>query len=487
MNINSVLEMLNKEYGVEIDGAYYEYVKEWLDWWEGKFAPFHVYKEKGDGGKIIARELYTMKMAKKVSEDWASILLNEKTEIVFEDKDKASSEFLQGKDGEGGVFGASDFWVCGNELIEKAFSSGTGAAVVRFLGMMANAEGEVISDEGAQVAIDYIDALNIIPLTVRRRQIIDVAFASEVYERGEKFVYVETHILENGKYHIKNRYFKEEEGHLLPHELPEGMAEELTIPTSTPMFSIVSPNIVNNVSGNRGLGLSVYANAIDQLKGVDLAFNNSCRDFKLGGKKVFLDRSLVRQDEHGNVLTPDDVAQQLFMPMGDGDIDAEKKLIQEFNPSLRVAENKDGVQAHLDYLSFKVGLGTKHYQFNGDKIVTATQYSGDKQELVQNAAKHYIVVQRWLRSLVKAILWAGREVCGADANPDAVITINFEDGYIIDKESERLRDLQEVREGLMLPWEYRMKWRGESEEEAKAALADARTDDEYMGFGGKTA
>ena len=34
----------------------------------------------------------------------------------------------------------------------------------------------------------------------------------------------------------------------------------------------------------------------------------------------------------------------------------EKELIYEFNPALRVAENKDGVQAMLDYLSFKLSL-----------------------------------------------------------------------------------------------------------------------------------
>ncbi len=148
----------------------------------------------------------------------------------------------------------------------------------------------------------------------------------------------------------------------------------------------------------------------------------------------------------------------------------ENTLIHEFNPDLRTEANKESVQAQLDYLSFKVGLGTKHYQFNAGSVVTATQYMGDKQELIQNASKHYIAVERFLQQLVRAVLWAGREILQQPVNPDAAVVVNFEDSYIIDKESERQRDQQEVRDGLMNKWEYRVKWYGEDEATAKAML-----------------
>lgn len=139
-----------------------------------------------------------------------------------------------------------------------------------------------------------------------------------------------------------------------------------------------------------------------------------------------------------------------------GDFDDVKSLVYEFNPSLRVSENKDGVQAMLDYLSFKCGLGTKHYQFNAGSIVTATQYMGDKQELVQNAAKHYITVEAAIKAVVRAALWIGKDVIGLPVDPETDVTVQFEDSYVIDKESERLRDQQEVRDGLLQKWEYRV-------------------------------
>ena len=86
--------------------------------------------------------------------------------------------------------------------------------------------------------------------------------------------------------------------------------------------------------------------------------------------------------------------------------------------------------------------------------------------------------------MVREILLAGKTFLGAVVNPDAKVTVNFEDGYIIDKESERERDRQDVRDGLMQPWEYRVKWYGETEADAKAILAERENDDDMMGFGG---
>ena len=475
MNIQPIINLLNKEKQYNLSSEYYSRVDEWRDWWRGFYEPFHQFKEL-NGDKIVTRKLYTLKMAKKVCEDWASILLNEKTEIVIDEEN--SNKFLKK------VLDDNDFWRLGNSLVEKAFYSGTGAFVLKLDGMKLQGK-TVMKSADAKIRIDYLTAHNIIPLTIKHGKIIEVAFVSEILNRGKKYIYLETHELENGEYKITNRYFSYNDGQLKEESLPEGILSVINTGTDMPWFAIFSPNIVNTFSNTNGLGMSVYAHAIDNLKGVDLAFNNFNRDFKLGGKKVFYSESLIRTDQDGNKITPDDTMQQLFSvveaPLRE---DGKNTLMTEYNPDLRVQANKDGIQAQLDYLSFKVGFGTKHYQFNGGTIVTATQYSGDKQELIQNASKHYIVIEKALQQIVRAILWAGKEILGRPVNPDAQVTVNFEDSYIIDKESERQRDLQEIRDGIMQKWEYRQKWYGEDEATAKKMVAASQTDDEYMGFGG---
>lgn len=481
MNIKSIIDYLNKQKGYAVSPDYYTHIQHWEEWWKGYYRPFHEYTEI-NGTAAVKRKLYTLKMAKKVCEDWASILLNEKTEIIIDHKE--SREFVQGKDGFGGVLSENEFWKQGNALVEKAFYSGTGAFVLKLNGMLLQGD-KVLKSADTKLRIEYLSASHIIPITVRNGNIVEVAFVSESIEKGEEYIYIETHELENSFYVIKNEYYKCKNGQIEPAELPDGIASIIYTKCTIPWFAFIYPNTVNTFDNNNGLGMSVYAHAIDNLSGVDLAYNNFNRDFKLGGKKVFYNDALLQQDEQGRTVAPDDVMQQLFVQVGDGLLNQNGNiLIQEFNPALRVQENKDGIQAQLDYLSFKCGLGTKHYQFNAGSVVTATQYMGDKQELVQNASKHYIIIEKALQNMIRAMLWIGREVMGLPVKEDAKITINFDDSYVIDKESERLRDLQEIRDGIMQKWEYRMKWYGEDETTAKKMTNADFSDDELMGFAG---
>lgn len=469
MITEQIIDILNKEFGYEIKSDYYTHISEWTDWWKGYRKEFHEFHEKCNGRRID-RQLYSLRMAKKVCEDWASILLNEKTQINADDE--KSKLWLVGDDKSNGFLQRIGFWVNANRLVEKAFYSGTGAIVVSVDNMLIES-GNIAADESAKIKYDYISADGIIPLTVENGNITEAAFVSEKTIKSKSYAYVQIITKSGGQYSIENRMYLIEEGMLKPVELPEGVLPNLTLNTDIPPFVIIEPNAENTFAYSQGLGMSIYANAIDCLKGVDLAFNNFCRDFKLGGKKVFMAKSMLQVDENGMTITPDDVAQQLFAVTEDEMREDGQAYIKEYNPELRVTENKDGVQSQLDYLSFKCGLGTKHYQFNGGNVVTATQYMGDKQELVQNAAKHYIIVENALITLMKHTLWVAKNICNADVNPDCNVSIQFEDSYIIDKESERLRDLQEVNAGLMQKWEYRVKWYGDDEQTAKAVLSES--------------
>lgn len=151
-------------------------------------------------------------------------------------------------------------------------------------------------------------------------------------------------------------------------------------------------------------------------------------------------------------------------------------MIKEHNPALRTEENAEAVQHQLDYLSFRCGLGTRHYLFSGVQgkaQLTATQYTGEMQDLIQNTARHRVNVAQFIEGLIRAVLWAGKNVMGKEVDEDCEISVRFDDSYFIDSESERQRDRAEVAAGLMKAYEFRMKWRGESEETAKAMTGEA--------------
>jgi A118 family predicted phage portal protein len=475
--ISLAVNYLSKKYATTITTEYYTKIRIWRQWWEGYVESVHSYRELGVDGTARKRELSRLGMAKRITEDWAALLLNEKTTITAEHKNSAA--WLMGDESEqgtGGVLGASNFWAEGNELLEKAFAYGTGAFVARADGAKVNDKGAVIPDANCKASIEYIDALSIIPLSVERSHITEVAFISEFVKRGKTYIYIETHTKgENGNYILENEYFLLEGIEMKKTDLPENIAPKIDTGSPVPWFDFVYPNITCNIKECNGLGMSVYANALDVLQAVDIAYNNFVKDFKLGGKKVFYNKAMLQTNSDGKTITPDDVAQQLFQQVGDGmDFDA-KQMVQEFNPSLRVQENKDGVQAQLDYLSFKCGMGTKRYQFQASGVKTATEYNGERQELVQHAQRHAIVLESALKTICKALLYIGKAFCGADVDPETPISIQFEDGFVIDDVAARMNDLQEVRDGIMQKWEYRAKWYGETEEEAKAAIEGMQT------------
>lgn len=470
--ISLVVDYLNGSFKTEIKTEYYSYIREWAAWWRGYYKPFHSYQELGVDNAPRERKLYRLNMGKRVSEDWAAILLNEKTLIKIDDK--GSSELIQGDEkqkGMGGVLGYNNFWAEGNELVEKAFALGTGAFVLRAENAKVDGAGNIVSDKECKVGIEYVDALHIIPLSVEKSRVTEAAFVSELTRRGKEYIYLETHTKdERGCYVIENKYFLVSDGGLKAEPLPDGVMEKINTGAPIPWFVLIYPNITNNIEAQNGLGISVFANAIDSLMGVDLAFNNFVRDFKLGGKKVFVNKKMTYQTAEGVTVTPDDVAQSLFSMMGDGlDFEA-KQMITEYNPELRVEENKVGVQAQLDYLSFKCGLGTHRYQFEGGAVKTATEYNGERQELVQHANRHMIVIEAALINLCRAILSIGKAFCGAAVNPDAPIEIQFEDSFIISNEDKEAKDLLYVQNGILAPWEFRTRHFGEDEAQAKAAI-----------------
>lgn len=482
---DQVIQYLNKRFGCKLKSDYYRNIDNWRLWWEGFYEPFHRISFE-NGRKKRSRDMYTMKMAKKVCEDWASILINDKTHVTIDDD--YSSEFITGSTENGGVFGSNNFWDESNGLMERMMWSGTAAVVIRLKNASLDSEGNFIVSENTRIDLNYIDGGGIIPLTCDNGIITEAAFCSELCVYGNSMIYLELHIKENGKYVIENHFLKSDDGGILTEtELPENVPSRVHTNSERPWFSICKPAIVNPVPDNHGMGCAVFYNAIDNLKGLDLAYNNFVSDIWLGQKKVFLNKSILAEMSGGEKVAPDEVNQQLFYYVSETiDDGTGRTLVQEHNPDLRVQANIDAVQAQLDYLSLKTGFGAKHYQFNSGSIVTATQYTGDKQDMIQVAHKHFVHVESFLYELVKTLLQIGHDFISPQIKADAKISIIFDQSPLIDEAAERMQDLQDVRDGLKAKWEYRMKWYGESEEQAKLMINEikgSQDDDLLMGFG----
>ena len=455
MNVISKLEALGYK---TIDESWYRYVETWDSWYKGKVEKFHGFKV-FNGQQKVKCDRYSLGMAKKVCEDWANLLMNEKVKITLEGEKE--QKFIDN------IFEANDFEVNANELQEKGAARGTYAIIPRVVNMGVSETGAA---SGGEILLDYITAEHIFPLAWRGREITECAFAAQVVSDGKKYLYMQLHVKENGKYTIKNQMYLITGNSLTDAKLEdvqgyENVAESIPTGSDKPQFVIGRYNIANNIEDNNPMGVSVYANAIDCLKGVDIAYDSYINEFVLGKKRIMVQPAAAKTIDGDPVFDPNDVT---FYVLPE-DM-ADNSIIQPIDMALRTAEHTQGVQDQLNMLSAKCGFGEQHYKFDQGSVATATQIVSENSTLFRSIKKHEIVLEAVLVELCRILLRMGNAYLGAGVDEDVEISVDFDDSIIEDKAADFERDLRLLAAGILNDWEFRMKWMNEDEETAKAAL-----------------
>lgn len=444
--MQAILKYLqNQGYGT-VDESYYSYIRNWFAWYKGKVQKFHTYRQY-NGMRRVCRERKSLGMAKKVAEDWANLELNEKVTIAVDNK--ILDEKLRN------VLDKNNFWVRGNQLIEMAYALGTGAIV------------EYLEKEG--IKMDFIRAGMIYPLSWDNGEISECAFGSERTNGKQKLVYLNIHRKdESGNYVIENKMFIRNKDVLTPTELPPNIEEVVQTNSSTKLFQIIKPNIANNFEPDCPMGISVFANAIDILEGIDLVYDSYCNEFRLGKKRLIVPMTMakVQMQEDGTIkpLFDDNDTEFFAYETGAGNNAEKAQTLQEINMELRAEAHEQAIKTMLGLLSAKCGLGNDRFNFERGNLKTATEVISDKSELYQNLKKHEIILEKSIKDMVRAIASL------SNMKGDFKIEVNFDDSIIVDAEAERQRFMQEIRDGLRQKYEYRMEYLGESEEEAKAKV-----------------
>lgn len=438
--MNAIVQYLKGRGWACVDNSWYSVISLWQRWYQGKVPAFHCYQQY-NGKRKVRRIRKTLGMAKTVAEDWANLALNEKVEII------ASKPSVNKRIHE--VLDANNFRVRANQLLELTFALGTGA-FVEYL-------------DGGRVKIDYIRAGLIYPLSWDNGTITECAFGSERVMRQESQITLGIHRLdEAGRYVIENHLFQRRGSTMRELPLPDGMEAEVHTGSAVPLFQILKPNIVNNVDLECPMGISIFANALDQLEGLDLVYDSYQNEFRLGKKRITVPLTMARMmmEEDGGV-TPvfDDNDTEFYaVPAADG---GENKIV-ELNMELRHEAHEAAIKSGLALLSCKCGMGKDRYSFEQGHVKTATEVVSEKSDLFQSLRKHELLLERALVGLAEGVA----SLLGVTAAFET--RVNFDDSIIEDAGSTRQRDLQEVRDGIMQAWEFRAKWYGETEEQAKA-------------------
>ena len=453
-----------------------KYIEIWDGWYKGKVRKFHNYYIY-NGQRKVKMEKKSLQGAKKVSEDWADLIFNEKVIINLKsDKDtKALSEILK----------QNNATVVINQGFERSFALGTGALVVSIQNIEQDEEKNILDVSNAKIKLEFVECKKIIPLTWENGKIIECAFVANKYKKGQNYIYIAMHVLnDNENYVIKNYMFKGKYNSFIEtnDEEKEGFLNEFDTKNNIPWFTIIKPNICNNIDSETLFGISVYANSIDVLKSLDDAYDGLDNETNLGRRRVFIAEEMMTFDsgEQRMVFDPNDIS-VYRMPKGFN----KDSMIEHDSSDLRTDKYSSAVDYQLMLLSLKCGFGKERYKFNGASIQTATGVISENSDMFRTLKKHELIAESVLIAVVKVIAYASTVFGNIDINADE-ITIDFDDSIIEDKGAEKVRAMQEVTQGLRSKKSYIVNYRNMNKQKAEDELTEIQkekmSNQEAFGF-----
>lgn len=449
-----------------VDASFYRKIEEWKSWYNANVRGFSSYRVYSGQGTYKRCRRKSLGMAKKLSEDIADLLLNERVKIHI--SNQATDEYVQQ------ILEANQFLVLGNDYQERKAYTGT-VAYVPYLDniKVEDGSGRVLAGE---IRISYVSAENIFPISWSNGTVMEVAFTFVRTVNRKKYVHVQFHQIEEGQYVIENTILECEAGsregkELSPEEWKQlkpfqNLADRLETGTLEPQFVIDKLNIVNNADQDESnpMGVAVFANAIDTLRKLDTEYDSYYNEFDLGRKRIFVAPEMLYNADGSPAFDPEDTVfyrlPEEYAEKGEG------KSLVEVNMELRAEEHSRAINDDLNYLSLKCGFGTERYRFDGREAKTATEVISVNSDLYRRLKKHEIILDSALRELIQIIIRLGN-VLGKELDPEAEVVIDFDDSIIEDKQAERQQDRQDVAMGAMTLLDYRMKWYQEPEAEAR--------------------
>lgn len=433
-------------------------VEMWQSWYKGYVADFHSYDVYNGKATIKCRRL-SLQLAKRVCEDWANLLVNEKTDIAL-DNQQAQERLYK-------VLDDLKFWRKANVGVEKSFALGMGALVLSVDDITVDGDG--VAKEDGKIGLQFVTRDKMIPITVTAGEITECAFVS----KDTNYTYISVHLIDKatGNYVIHN-IIGTGNGDNVGFDLQNpGQYWVFNTKSPLPWFFIFKPNIADNIDINSPFGISVFANSIDVMKTADIIFDSYSTEFLLGRKRVFVAAPPQMIDTATGEMRPTFDSRDLVYYNLPETADGEP-FIKETAGELRVDAHNNAIQNVLNLLSYNCGFGTNHYRFDGGSIATATQVISENSDMFRTLKKHEILLDEVLKQFFATLVYALNTFTDIKVGHVDNIEIRFDDSIIEDKAAERAQDRQDVQMGAMTLVEYRMKWYNEDKETAEANVAE---------------
>lgn len=229
-----------------------------------------------------------------------------------------------------------------------------------------------------------------------------------------------------------------------------------------PLFGYFKPPRENNVEFGSDVGVSIFAGAaVGLIRQADEQWGRLIWEYESGERKIFVDGTSADAKAYGSRMFE-------YGPFGG----ASGEFFKEFNPELRDDPLYKGFQRIVQRIEFDTGLAYGDISDPQTVEKTATEIRNSKQRKFVTVTAIQNAYQRTLGDLIYTMdILCSMYSLAPVGNYE--VSFAWGDSVLADPEADRqdkALDLQEVNAGIRNDYEYRMKWFGESEEEAKAKL-----------------
>lgn len=238
-----------------------------------------------------------------------------------------------------------------------------------------------------------------------------------------------------------------------------------------PMFGVLRMPAANNVDLSSPLGLPVYADAVEEMRDLDVAYSRNAGEI-FDSEKIILadDRLMFDSGKKLHAGTADmKLPHYVKNVFGNGS----DEFYQEINPQLNTDTRLSGINALLSQIGYKCGFSNGYFVFNESTgIQTATGVEAEQQRTIQFVKDVRDKLESCLDGAIYALsVYADLYGLAPVGNYETVYSFgDITYSYEADKQTW----WQYVIQGKIPFWYYLVKFEGITENEAKALEQEAK-------------
>lgn len=433
-------DVLNAESRIDIWRKVYRGTPEWLDYWYPTLK-----------GRMQKRVRKTMKPAKILCSEIAGLIWAERPKLTTDERVRKVLD---------------DALFFDNAQRESELMLALGATIPKAY------------RKDGKIGIDWVQADRFIPVTWDDSIITEADIIDRRVINKKQYVRIERHRKNGEGYTITSDCFEEVGSQLVPAPLAVFGLVEAVQTSPVKLFHYIGNPEANNLDTDSPLSISCFANALDTMESLDIAFDALQSEIVLGKKRIIVPAGAVRyvmNAETGKAERYFDPSDEVFQAFSTDDKDNLK--ITDNTVEMRIEEIRRAIQTLLDILAIQTGMNPGSISFDGAGMKTAT-------EVISENSKTFKTKKGYENALGTGIIGLCKTIRGLLDIGEGGDSIEWDDSVIEDRASKTNYVHGRLTGGTVSRWRAIMELDGVEEAEAKKRAAEIEQELAVSGMGG---